>query len=139
MRGIVFYQDKSSPKYLNQNSVFCYLVEKDDAYFVRLKIQYHGNDWLFVRRYIFKADTATFNYRLLDGADSKVGNGGGVMEWIDVEVGASEFEIINALANGSDCKIRYEGQYYKDRIITNKEKAALKKFAAIYPLVQLLQ
>lgn len=139
MRNLSFYYDKSSPKYLNQNAVFCYLAENKGRYSVRMKVQYFSDDWLFINKYIFKADSALFNYPLIRRADGEVISGG-IIEWIDVLVEDLEIKIMEAVSEGSECKVRYSGkEFHKDRVITSKEKAALKKFVRLYKLIQSVQ
>lgn len=59
--------------------------------------------------------------------------GGGIWEWLDRSVGSHEYQIIKAVADAKDAKIRFVGrQYHKDRVITMREKQALKNVLDAY-------
>jgi len=41
-----------------------------------------------------------------------------ILKWLDRKVSYSEYEVIEAIANGENVKIRFSGKdYYKDRAI----------------------
>src|SRR5690348_16637073 len=49
MNDAKFYTDKTSTQYANENAFFCYIsTTKVGSLTLRLKIQYTGNDWLFI-------------------------------------------------------------------------------------------
>ena len=49
------------------------------------------------------------------------------------KVGSSEYQILKAVANGKDLKIRFEGKdYYKDKTITAQQKTALRNVLDAY-------
>ena len=64
----------------------------------------------------------------------KTDNGsGGIWEWLDRKVGYSEYQIIKAVANGKEVKIRFNGKdYYKDKTITEQQKTALRNVLDAY-------
>lgn len=130
MRGITWYRDKSSPKYVNsRTSLFAYIgKEKEQAPFLRLKIQYTADDWLFIEKYIIKADDETFEITENGYGEIETDNGGGdIWEWLDRPVGQDELTILKAIANAKEVKIRFVGrQYYKDKTMSLKDKIAVQ-------------
>ncbi len=135
MNNMTWYYDKSSPQYVNYNGFYAYIGQsKGSKPWLRLAIQYASDDWLFIEKYIIKVDGQTYTISEDSYGEIKTDNGsGGIWEWIDRKVGSSEYEIIKAVANGKDLKIRFEGKdYYKDKTITVKQKTALRNVLDAY-------
>lgn len=125
---ITWYRDKSSPAYVNYNGFYAYIGQLNGSKpWLRLAIQYAADDWLFIESYIIKVDGKTFTISENSYGEIKTDNGsGGIWEWLDRQVGSSEYEIIKAVAHGKDVKIRFSGKdYHKDKTITEQQKTAL--------------
>ena len=84
---------------------------------------------MFIEKYIIKVDGKTYTISENSYGEIKSDNGnGGIWEWLDRQVGSLEYEVIKAVANGNNVKIRFSGKdYYKDKIITEQQKTALNK------------
>ena len=135
MNDVTWYYDKTSPQYTNYNGFYAYIgTSKGSKPWLRLVIQYAADDWLFIERYIIKVDGQTYNITEHSYGEIKTDNGsGGIWEWLDRKVGYSENQIIKAVANGKDVKIRFNGKdYYKDKTITQQQKAALRNVLDAY-------
>lgn len=135
MREITWYYDKTTTQYADVNSFHLYMGKtKDRNPFLRLKIQYSADDWLFIESYMLKVDGKTYNISEDSYGEIKTDNGSGeIWEWLDRYVSASEYEIVKAVANSKSAKLRHNGKdYYKDRTITYKEKVALKNILNAY-------
>ena len=129
MNNITWYYDKSSPQYINQNGFYSYIGKMENGNpFLRLQINYAANDWLFINSYIIKVDDEIYNITRSSYGEIKRDNGnGGIWEWLDRNVGISEYNMIRAVAYGKDVKIRFVGDdYYKDKTITEQQKTALR-------------
>jgi hypothetical protein len=132
---ITWYRDKTSPTYVNYNGFYSYIGQSSGSKpWLRLAIQYAADDWLFIESYIIKVDGRTYTISENSYGEIKKDNGsGGIWEWLDREVGSSEYEIIKAVANGKEVKIRFSGKdYHKDKIITQQQKTALKNILDAY-------
>jgi hypothetical protein len=136
MTGITWYYDKSSPQYVNsKTNLHAYIGKiKEDSPWLRLNIQYVADDWLFIEKYIIKVDDKTYTITEDGYGEIKTDCGSGrIWEWLDRKVSYSEYEIIEAIANGENVKIRFSGKdYYKDRTISIGEKIALKNVLNAY-------
>lgn len=130
IRDITFYQHLDSPEQVNSNSeVYVYLSKpKNGQSTMHLRLQYVANDWLFVRRFVFKVDGKTFTVEPDSRFDIERDNDGGdVWEWYDKPVGTEELQLLESIANARSVVIRYEGdQYNKDREISNDEISRLR-------------
>ncbi|WP_415376799.1 hypothetical protein [Patiriisocius sp. Uisw_017] len=126
---ITWYRDKTSPQYNNYNGFFGYFGKSNTGIpFLRLRIQYAADDWLFIESYIIKVDGITYTIEEEKYGEIETDNGsGGVWEWLDRAVSEDELQIMRAVANGKDVKIRFNGkQYRKDKTINSTQKAALR-------------
>lgn len=135
INDITWYYDKTSPQYTNYNGFHAYIGKNEGSKpWLRLVIQYAADDWLFIEKYIIKVDGQTYNITEDSYGEIKTDNGsGGIWEWLDRNVGYSEFQIIKAVANGKDVKIRFNGKdYYKDKTITKQQKTALRNVLDAY-------
>lgn len=135
MNDITWYYDKTSPQYTNYNGFYAYIGKKEGSKpWLRLVIQYAADDWLFIEKYIIKVDGDTYNITEDSYGEIKTDNGsGGIWEWLDRKVGFSEYQIVKAVANGRNVKIRFNGKdYYKDKSITEQQKTALRNVLDAY-------
>jgi hypothetical protein len=135
INDITWYYDKTSPQYTNYNGFYAYIGKSEGSKpWLRLVIQYAADDWLFIEKYIIKVDGQTYNITEDSYGEIKTDNGsGGIWEWLDRKVGFSEYQIIKAVANGKDVKIRFNGKdYYKDKSITEQQKTALRNVLDAY-------
>ncbi len=125
---ITFYNDKSTPNYLNYNSFHFYIGKKDsgDPWLV-LKIQYTADDWLFIDKYIISTDKGNFEITPAYGEVKRDNGYGDIWEWYDDVNGDKYVNIAQAIIASKKPIIRYSGKdYFKDRTITEREKKALK-------------
>jgi hypothetical protein len=131
-----WYYDKTSPQYVNSRTCFFAYIGKggNSAPFLRLAIYYVADDWLFIKSYTIKVEDKTYDITEDGYGEIKKDNGtGGIWEWLDRKAGKNEYEIIKAVANGNNVKIRFSGKdYYKDRVISSSEKQALKNVLDAY-------
>lgn len=135
IKNITFYYDKTTPQRNNIDNIHLYIVRPADSDpFLRLKIQYEGDDWLFIRKYTIKADDQTFTI-IPDKMERD--NYTRIWEWSDEVADDDRLNIVKAIINSKEAKIRCEGQtYYDDRVITTAEKTALKNVLAAFELIK---
>ena len=127
--GNKFYRDKRTPYYTNVNFIYPYLVKSNNDYWLRLKLQYTSDDWLFI-------DNTTF---LIDGTKYEIAgnferdNNSTIWEWLDINVDSKQRLMLNKLSKSKIAKVRYSGdKYHKDRTITSKEKSIIRKTLEVY-------
>ena len=131
-KGISWYQDKSSPKYRNSNGFYLYFGTKGASPFLRFVIQYYGEDWLFIEKYLFNIDGDTYEidpgYGVVErDSDSKV------WEWLEKAPDNGEVELLRKIIKSKKAVMRIEGrQYYKDVTISTTQKKALGRVLTVY-------
>ena len=144
LENITWYRDKTSPQYTNYNGFFLYIGDRGINYpSLRLRIQYKGDSWLFIEKYIIYVDGLKYKTIETKYGDVERDNGtGGVWEWLDIPVNKNsddiinDFDLVRAIVNGEDVKIKLIGkQYSKVRTITKKQKNALKNVLEVYKVL----
>lgn len=128
--NITWYQDPSSPRSNATNNIKVYIGRKDREVWLRYKISYTGENWLFIESYQLMVDgtSHTIIPTSVDRDNSSI-----VWEWMDAPVNSSQLELLKSIAYSKDAKIRYEGPKYRhDRTITAKEKSAIKNVLAAF-------
>ena len=133
VKNLKFYYDKTSPKYVNSNGFYLYTGQeaKYDPY-LYLEIQYFGSDWLFIQSYFFNIDGETFEITPNYG-DINTDNDSDVWEWYNQPANADNVEMIQKIVKSKKTVMRLEGrQYYKDVIISQAQKVALKNVLTVY-------
>lgn len=135
VQDITWYFDNTSPKYSNYNAFYLYFAKDKDksVHNLRLMIQYAGDDWVFVNKYIIKVDDQTFEITPEYGEVKTDNNGNGVWEYYDTPVVKKTLDIAKAIAASKKTIIRYQGdQHQFDRVVTDTEKQAITNVLDAY-------
>jgi hypothetical protein len=128
-----WYEPKNSPKYRNQNGIYCYFgSENGNVNNFRFVIQYYADDWLFIQKYQFSIDGKAYEL-YPDKVETDSGDGGYIWEWCDQEINSSNNDLIEALANAKDAKIKFVGrQYASVKTISQQQIKTIKKALDLY-------
>ncbi|MGI8784916.1 MAG: hypothetical protein ACR2L2_14845 [Acidobacteriota bacterium] len=131
VRDVTFYYDPTSPRGHAQNGFLLYVgTAKATPPWLRLRIQYYGDSWLFIQKYIFKIDGVRAE---ITPSEVERDNYTDVWEWWDESVSTEHLRIARAVADSKETILRYEGrQYYRDRTISATEKKALARILEAY-------
>ena len=137
MRDIDIWRDNNFPAYVNTRSaVGAYFVGGSYAPSLTFVIYYVADDWLFIQRYLIKVDGRTWEFTPSENGTDAVerDNGeGGIWEWWHTAAEGDKRDCLEALANGKEATVRYEGQhYYRDRKIGPEERAAIRRTLAAF-------
>lgn len=132
VNGITWYRDKTTTQYVNAKSFHIYFGKYDDNTVIspRLKIQYFGDQWVYVDKYIIKVDDEKFE--LYPGSDIKRDNDTKVWEYYDTNMGTKDWEMVKKIISSKKTTVRHQGQYYYDHVVTDKEKKALQNTLDAY-------
>lgn len=127
VRGITFYSDKTTTEYNDVNSFHLYIGKNESRIWLRLRIQYTADDWLFIENYVIKADDQRFDIAPDYFAIERDNAYGAIWEWYDGAVERKDIRMVQAIIASKNTTLRYNGkQYYVDREITAAEKQALQ-------------
>jgi hypothetical protein len=129
----MWYYAKSTTSYIDVNSVHLYIGQKEGQEpYLRFRIQYEGDDWIFIKKYTINVDGTIYIIEP-DYGDVERDNDTNVWEWYDINPTSENLEMLKAISVSKKAIIRCEGdQYHDDRTITASEKTALKKVLIVY-------
>jgi hypothetical protein len=132
-RGRVWYKPKSAPRYPNRNGIYCYFQTNDGVPSnLRLKLQYHADSWLFFHKVQFSIDGKAYEFYPTD-TETDSGNGGKIWEWFDEPMRKSNTDLLDALANAKNAKMKLVGeQYYKIKTISASQIRDIKRTLELY-------
>jgi hypothetical protein len=103
-----------------------YIGESNGSFWLRLKIVYHADNWLFIQGFKFVGD-GNIRELSMHGRRIERDNSSTIWEWVDVKADSEEINLLRLIGTSKDAEIRYIGRtYYKDRKITTNEKKAIK-------------
>lgn len=133
VNSITWYRHKLSPESNASNALFTYIGQKEKSVWLRMKITYTADDWLFIKKYTFNVDGVNFPVSINWGDRNSDNSGGSIWEWVDFPVDAQAYGLLIGICESKRTILRYEGrQYYKDRDITSAEKQAIREVVAAY-------
>jgi hypothetical protein len=132
MTGYTRYRHVTSPKYVNQNGIFLTIAsDKEGFVSLFLKIQYFADDWLFIQKYIVKADEDVFE--IIPSNVNTDNAAGMIWETTTITVNEDLYSKLLKLAQAKSAKVRFDGrQYYKDKAIKSTELQALSHMLELY-------
>lgn len=113
--------------------MFCYFMKDNDGVSnFRIQIQYYADNWLFIRKYQFSIDGKA--YELMPNSVERDNSDDKIWEWCDHCITLdSEKQIIQALSNAKNAKIKMIGdQYYHIRTIKQSELKSIKETVQLY-------
>lgn len=142
VRNLAFYYHSQFPRgdeywYADQRCFSLpYLGKQGDTVWLRWICNYTDDDWVFFKKITFAVDDERY-YKYFSYYEIVRDNDGGeVWEYIDMEVGATELEILQAIANSEKTIIRFEGDdYYSDFTVKSKDKEAIQFMLDVYMLL----
>lgn len=129
--GITWYRDANAVGTYKTRLITEFAEKKSNNRWLRMKIRYYANDWLFIHSYIVKADEHKFTF---NNRNFNRDNGSGsIWEWETVKAGKKEIEMLKAVATSDKTVIRFYGrQYYSDHTVSVEEKDGIKRILSAY-------
>ena len=131
-KGTTWYKPKSAPNYVRTNGLYMYFgVQDNKVLYLRFRIQYYADDWLFFRKVQFSIDDKAYEFIPIK---TETDHGGGMIwEWFDETLTGSDSELIYALANAQSAKMKLIGRQYYDIIhITPQQTLDIKRSLELY-------
>lgn len=129
---VTWYEPQCAPKYINANAFYIYIGKNEYTSWLRWKMVYFGDDWIFFDKIIINVDgenyTKTFDY-----SEVNRDNNADVWEYVDISVSNSDQELLEKIANSKKTTIRFQGdQHHYDREITQNEKYGITDVLTAY-------
>lgn len=113
-----------------------YIGKKPENVWLRMKMQYHGEDWIFFKKAYLSYDGNTMEIPFDEYREKDTEVSGGVWEWIDVPVDNNILKFIKNMVNGKTVKWRLQGKYTETKTFTTKEIEGFKEILLAYEVLQ---
>lgn len=131
---IYWVYDRSNQIDVTKNGFFVYFSMTESSFLPRIKIQYFGENWLFVKNYSFKIDNFVIDYEPRKTVE-KDNSYGFVWEELDESpINDVRLDSIwKMLERCDNAKIRFKGdKYYTDKKISRTQLKSLIKMRQLY-------
>lgn len=140
VQNITWYYNNRFTHYNNSNHTSIYMGQHGDKgdVWLRLKMSYEGDDWIFFEHAYLSYDGNTMEipFEKYKERESDNGYGGRVWEWIDVNVDGSILSFLSEMVEGREVKMRLSGKYSHTRTLPSSEISAIKEVLLGYELLQ---
>jgi len=123
--GITWYKQPYFTHYTNTNLTSIYMGENSSSRWLRLKMSYRGDDWIFFEHAYLSYDGNTKEIIFNKYDDKESDNDGGVWEWIDLTVNKDVESFLREFAKSKNAKMRLTGKYTKTRKLTYNERKGI--------------
>lgn len=132
VEGITWLRDKATPKTPIRTIAFLYMGTKPGAApWLRFKVQYWGESWLFVEKAIIVIDGV--RQPEIQGKWDRDHSAGSVWEYRDLGVSAASAPVLKAMAAAARVVIRFEGRRsYSDYKVPAGELQAIGRMIAAF-------
>lgn len=134
--GITWYYNPYFTHYNNINRTSVYIGKSGSSTWLRLKMSYEGESWIFFEQAFLSYDGNTREIYFDKYKDKESDNSVRVWEWIDVPVDSSLEQFLKKMVDGKSAKMRLSGKYTSTRDLTSIEKKAIKDVLLAYDVLK---
>ena len=130
--GVTWYKQPYFKHYSWENDISIYLGDNGTRHWLRLKMSYGGDDWIFFKKAYLSYDGNTKEVLFDKYEDKKTDMGYvdyrntvTVWEWIDVPVTESVEKFLREFAKSTNAKMRLSGKYARTLTLTTVERKGI--------------
>ena len=114
-----------------------YIGKDDSRVWLRLKMSYYGDDWIFFDSAYLSYEGNTHTISFDKYRDKETENDGGmVWEWLDVNVDSDLLSYLRRFVKGNNPKMRLSGKYTETRNLSGKEIKAMQEILLAYDVLK---
>lgn len=137
VNGIMWFYSKQTNHKVWSNMASLYIGKDKSQVWLRLKMSYYGDDWIFFENAYLSYDGNTITIPFDRYSDKKTENSGGmVWEWIDVNVDSQLLSYLNDFVSGGTPKMRLSGKYTHTRNLSAKELKSMQEILLAYDVLK---
>lgn len=136
VQGITWYYNPYFTHYDNRNLVSLYMGERGSSVWLRLKMSYSGDSWIFFEHAYLSYDGSTREILFDKYKDKESDNDTYVWEWIDVSVSDSDLSFLKKMVKGKSVKMQLTGKYTKTRTVSTNEIKAINEMIMAYEVLK---
>jgi hypothetical protein len=134
-----FFQPRANPPSAGPHTYVTLYVGRADtgSVWLRTRLQYGGRDWIFFQSVKFSIDGQTLPEQKLGTFQVQRDNDSdGVWEWVDLMVPDDGLAMFDAMANGKNVVVRFEGKYRHDLELSRAAQSAIRDTLTLYKLMK---
>lgn len=135
VREISFFYAQSTSKHVNENDAYVYFSRNNEGVIsnARFRIQYAGDDWIFIDKYTINADGEIFELTPEYSEVVRDNSSGGVWEYYEPFIDKEILPIVQKIGNAEKVIIRAQGESrHYDMTLTKQQKQAMLKVLKAY-------
>ena len=132
---ITWYHNPYFTHYTNSNHTSIYMGKKGTSAWLRLKMSYYGDDWIFFEQAFLSYDGNTQEIPFDKYQDKKSDNDSETWEWIDITVDDNLLSFLQDMVKGKNIKMRLSGKYTKTRNLSTTEINGIKDVLLAYDVL----
>jgi len=131
--GVTWYKNPYFSHYYSEHKTSIYFGDDGNSKWLRLRMSYGGDDWIFFERAFLSYDGNTMEIKFDKYRDKETDNGSGsVWEWIDVSVSKDLETFLRDYSKSKNAKMRLSGKYTQTRTLSWEERQGLRDVLAGY-------
>lgn len=134
--GITWYSNPYFTHYNNSNLCSLYIGRQENSVWLRLKMSYYGDSWIFFDSAYLSYDGNTYNISFNEYEDKKSDSDTETWEWIDVSVNEALLQFLQNAVKSGNIKMRLSGKYTKTRNLSRNEINGLKDVLLAYDVLK---
>lgn len=137
VQGITWYYNPYFTHYDNVSGTSIYMGKSSSAVWLRLKMSYAGEDWIFFKSAYLSYDGNT-KYISFDEYKEKHSDNDGyeVWEWIDIPMNKDLLSFLRKMVDGKKVKMQLLGEYGDSRTLSYSEKQGIKAVLLAYDVLR---
>lgn len=134
IEGIDWYQAKLDARTYKTRLKAYFGKRKTGSPIFRMEVNYHADNWLFIRTYLIVVDGKKYKF---GNTDFKRDNSAeGIWEWEDRLATSKDIAMLKEIVSSKESVIRFQGDtYYRDYTISSNEKEAIQHVLDAYEQV----
>lgn len=137
VQNITWYYNPYFVHYNNDNLTSIYIGKSDSNVWLRLKMSYNGDNWIFFENaYLsYEGNTRQIEFDPYKNKETE-NEAGEVWEWIDVPVNESILAFLQKMVESKSAKMQLRGKYVKTRKLSAKEISGIKDVLLAYDVLK---
>ena len=124
--GITWYKQPYFTHYTNTNFTSIYIGHTANSEWLRLRMSYAGDNWIFFKKAYLSYDGKTKEITFNEYDDKDSDNNRNVWEWIDIKVTKDVEEFLREFSKSKNAKMRLTGKYTETRNLTWNERQGIR-------------
>ena len=137
VNGIMWFYSKQTNHKVWSNMASLYIGKDHSSVWLRLKMSYYGEDWIFFENAYLSFEGNTYTIPFDRYNDKKTENSGGmVWEWIDVGVDSELLSYFKNFVRGDSPKMRLSGKYTHTRNLSTREIKSMQEVLLAYDVMR---